>query len=780
MKTFITYFLRKLLRDKYLSVINIVGLSIGLAVAVMLLLVVTSELSFDRHFAGSKRIVTLNTTLSLQTEVHYVAAALRKAYTEIPNKVAGIEACTQIYTGWTVELVSNLDRFRGLEFLYADPDFFNVFQLTFIEGTPQTALANPKSLVITRPYAEVIFGSTNAAIGKSVSINGIDYTIDAVTEPLPSNTHFTFDILGEIESHHFSQAKSVEFTTFYLIDSKSSVRDVRRSIEQVYNDMLDDRFSETGFKGYGETEMLTDIYLFSKAFTVFGKRSDFKFVLLISVLSFFVLLFSSSNFMNLFLVQGETRMGEIGIRKSNGAGIGDLVKQFFSEVSLITLIAFIFGLLLAFVATPYFSKLIERDVAVGQLISPWFVLSMMAVFALTVMLSAGYPAFFLSSFKPLDMLTKRINFGKRRLTSLVIIFQSAVAIVLIAYVLVMNQQTVYMENLPTGYNPKNVMMVQPGRAMSFRSLRQELQNHAQVMLVSSSAHEIGGQFSGQFISTPEDAENTQMINEYRFFADLGELMEIQLIEGRFFNENDPNNSRYIVLNRAAVSMLGIRPPYVDKEVILNGARRSIIGVTVNFCYNKPGTDVQPLILTYSNSMNYIYIRFQDEVSRADAIEIATTVFRKFDSEYVLQPHWSEDLFDKKFIANRIRSKIILFSALLSVIISTLGLLATQSFVALRREKEIGIRRIHGATKGSTFWLLMYDLAKWIVVAGVIAIPVAWWLSSNWLSSYAHRIDIGWPVFAAPMVIQCMIVALVTWGVYFKVLSTNPAEILKKQ
>ena len=775
---------RQIFRNKWLSVINIMGLSIGLAVSIMLLLFVTSELSFDRHFANYKRIVSLHTVWHKSTGIEHLPINLRKAYSDIPNKVAGIEACTQIYRGGTVELIHKPNHFQGLELLYVDPEFFKVFQLTFIEGNPQTALTNPKTLVVTRPYANLIFGSVSAAMGKTVTVHDIEYTIDAVVEQLPANTHFSFGILADIKSAPwFEYMQGLEFFTFYLIDSKASVQDVRHSIEQTYTEILSLEFSKwVNAKCEGETEMLTDIYLFSKADFGLGKRSSIEFVLLLSGLAFIILLLAITNFMNLFLAQGETRMVEVGIRKANGAGMGNLIKQFFSEVSIITLIAFIVGLLLAVYFAPHFSTLIERDLTLTQLNNSWFMVGAMAIFILTVVLSAGYPSFYLSSFHTLDVLAKRISFGKRRLTTIVIIFQSAVTIILISYVLVVNRQTVYMKNIPVGYDPQNVMMVSTNRttALAYESLRQELQNFPEVREVGAASHTIGGGYSGQTISTPEDAENTQSINEYRIMPGLGELMKIELVEGRFFNENDPANAASVVLNQAAVKMLGIEPPYVGKEVLYK-QRSTIIGVTKDFCYDDLGFKIMPLVFScYNPSPSLIYIRFNDGISRSAAAEVATTVFRKFDSEFVLNPRWSDDVYNEKFSAIQTRSTIILLSSLLSILIATLGLLAVQSFVTVRRTKEIGIRRVNGATKASIVVLLTFGIAKWIAVAGIIAIPVAYWFLTNWLSNYAEKISTGWFVFAVPIMIQCLIAAVVIFGVSYKVLSANPIESIKSE
>ncbi|MCL2728004.1 MAG: ABC transporter permease [Bacteroidales bacterium] len=778
------YLFKQIFRNKWLSAINIIGLSIGLAVSIMLLLFVTSELSYDKHFANRKRIVSLNTVWHRSTGIEHLSINMRRAYTDLPEKVAGVEACTQIYRGWSVELIHERNHFQNVNLLYVDPEFFKVFELKFVEGVPQTALTSPKTLVITRHYANLIFGSTEGAMGKTVSIRDTEYTIDGVVEQFPPNTHFSFGILADMMSTPgFQHMQGLEFQTFYLIDSKASVPEVRRSIEQTYSDILSEEFTKwVNAECYGETELLTDIYLFSKADFGLGKRSDIRFVLLLAGLSLVILLLAITNFMNLFLAQGETRMGEIGVRKANGAGTGALVKQFFSEVSLTTMVAFIIGFALAIYFTPYFSKLVERKIELTQLGNLWFIVSAVAVFVLTVFLSAAYPSFYLSRFKPLDVLSKRISFGKRRLTTMVIIFQSAVTIILISYVLVVNRQTVYMKNSPAGYNPKNVMMVIANRstALAYESLRQELQSFPDVKEVSSATHTIGGGCSGQTISSPQDAENVQTINQYRVMPGYGELMEVELIEGRFFNEDDPNNATSLVLNHAAVRMLGIEPPYAGKEAIYNGRRHTIIGVTKDFCYDEPGFKVMPLMFNFSPNPGFIHIRFHEDVSRATAVEVATEAFRKFDSEYVLNPRWSEDIYNQKFEANQTHSKIILLSSLLSILIATMGLLAVQTFVTVRRTKEIGVRRVHGSNKATVFLLLTVDLAKWIVTAGVIAIPIAWWLSSNWLNNYADKVSTGWIVFVVPIIVQCLIIALVIWGVTYKVLSASPVKSLKSE
>ena len=774
---------KQILRNKLLFTVNIAGLSSGLAVSIMLMLFMFNELSFDKHFANSKQIVSLNTVLNKSTGVEHLPINLRRAYTEVPEKVTGINACTQIYRGWMVDVINNHVHFQGIKLLYVDPEFFKVFQLTFIEGSPKTALTNPKTLVITRPYANLIFGSPSAAFGKTITVNNVDYTIDAVVESLPSNTHFSFDLLGEITSHSFNNSNGLEFFTFYLIDKESSVRDVRFSIEQAYSEILSEQFTKwINAKYSGETEKLANIYLFSKADFGLSRQGNIQFVLLLGGLSFIILLLAITNFVNLFVAQGETRMREIGIRKVNGAGFSNIIRQFFSEVSLITLIAFVFGYILAVVFSPYFSKLIDHDIELKQIGSLWFILGMIVVFALTVILSASYPAFYLSRFKSLNVLVNRSVFGKRQLSTFVFIFQSAVTIALISYVLIVTQQTTYVKNLPIGYNPNNVMMVQTSLVSPsfYETVRQELRRYPQVKEVSAASHVIGGGCSGGIISMPHETENAQSIDEYQIMPGLCELMMIELVDGEFFKENDPNNATSVLLNKAAVSMLGIHPPYVGREVI-SKQRSTIIGVIKDFCYDEPGFKVMPLMLScYRLDPVFIYIRFGEDVSRTEAIEITTNAFRKFDSEFIPNSIWSEDVYNQKFDAERTHAKIILFGSLLSIFIASLGLLAVQSFVTIRRTKEVGIRRVLGASKVSITALLTLGLIRGTIIAGIIAIPIAWWFSTRWLNNYADKTAVNWFIFAIPMIIQGIIIVFVISSVSYKILTTNPIELLQNE
>jgi putative ABC transport system permease protein len=763
-------------RTRFFLLVNITGLAIGFAVAIMLLLFIVNALSYDRHFANKERIIRLNSILGDRD----ISINLRKAYT-IPETVPGIDAAVQIYTAGAVEATVEQIRFHNLRLLHTDTEFFEVFRMKFVEGTTD-ALKTPNSLVLTRRHADIMFGDSGKAIGNQISIGGNIFTVTGVVEELPLNTHFSFDVLTNIPEYVKSYG-GLEFHTYYLISNEAVLDVVRKNIETEYNSMLTNRFPNYKVSCY--TEKLTDIYLHSKSASNLARSDSMSKIWSLSLIAIFILLLAITNFVNLFITHGEARMKEIGIRKANGAGVGDIVRQFFSEVSAIVFIAFALGFWLSILVTPYFSQLINTEVTLSQLINPAFITCVIMLFVLTVVLSAGYPAFYLSRFNPLDILYKRVKLSKRRLTAGVVIFQSIITLVLLSYILVINKQTQYLENLSKGYNPANVVAIGMNRTLheNYSALKQELTQIPSIQKISGSDHIIGGGCSGQGIALLEDNTKEYGINEYRVMPDLCELIELQLVEGNFLREEDRQDIRTILLNEAAVRMLGLKQPIAGQYVNYKGdVNTKVLGVVKNFYYDTPSNKVQPLVISFCfREIGYlIYLKFNENISRSVIIELLNNVFHKFDPEFNVDPVWSEDIYNQKFDNIKTHSNIILHSTLLSLFIVILGLFATHLYATVRRTKEIGIRRIYGADSKVIFMLLSSSTLKWIAVAALIAIPGEYFLISRWLENYANRTSLDVIIFLLPVLIQCIIALAISFGLTMWILSRNPVNALKSE
>jgi len=769
-------------KTRFFLWVNIIGLSIGLTVSILLILFVVNELSYDKHLKNSERIVRLYNTLEMEGKQNTNAINLRNAYTELPAKVPGIEAAVQIYNLHNVEVNSETERFYDVHLLLVDAEFFSVFQLNFIEGTPATAFADINSIVLTKEQAITIFGSPAQAVGKKMNTVGFDCFVSAVVESFPYNTHFSFDALVNIKTiEEWSNNAGLEFHTYYLIESNADIAEVRKSIENEYTILTNPFASRFNAKMTGGTEMLTNIYLRSKCGNSLGKRGSVSFVWLLSALAAFILFLAVSNFINLFMAQGESRMKEIGVRKTNGAKVKDLIRQFFSEVTAIVAVSFIAGIGFAILLAPHFAQLVNQDINLIQLFNPSFIIGGILLFIVTVFLSAFYPSFYLSQFNPLAILNKQVRFSKKKLNTVVIILQSVITMVLITFIMIVEKQVSHLEKLPLGYNPENVVAIfcSENTTKSYDALKQELLTLPEVQKVSGSHHVIGGGASGQGVKRFA-GDVVHILNEYRILPELPELMEMEIVEGEFFKATTSDSIQEIVLNEAAVKMLELQAPVIGQTVDLRDQLLRISGVVKDFYYSSPSKIIEPLMLTKIQTPSTIYLKFNDGVSREEALNKVLPVFQQFDSHFIINPFWSVDVYAMQFENLKVQSKIGGIASMLSIFIAMMGLVAIHLYATIRRTKEIAIRRINGATSMSIFNMLSADILKWVLLAGIISAVITYFFASDVLGDYAvNRISLDWTFFVIPVLIQCAISLLVILGVNLRALSQNPVDSLKK-
>lgn len=764
-------------RSRFFLWINLVGLAIGLAASILLILFIVNELSYDKHFVHNERIVRLLTVSEGEDGTTYYPISLRQAQTDIPAVVPGVEAAVQLLDYGKIDMTVEEEIFRGIKALSADPEFFTVFQLNFIEGNPQTAFEQTNAVVITHSLAKRLFGSSQKAMNYVFPNSG--KVVTGVVEDLPYNTHFQFDCLLNLlaDTYFLEAATGLEYHTYYLIKENTSLETARNEIEQVYQPLIDIWSKRVGVKGWGETQLLKDVYLRSSKTTwSIGSTGSIKFIWIFSGLAFLILLLAVMNFIHLFITQGEMRMKEIAIRKTNGAQVSNIIIQFFTEVTLIVLLAFVIGILLAVIATPHFATLVKKTIELNQLWNPVFIVSVIILFLLTVTISAAYPAFYLGSFSPLKIFTKQISFSKKRLSSIMVVLQSVISIILLIFILALFKQLSYLQSIPIGYNPDQILVVNYNK--EYNAVKQELLKNPAVLAVAGSHHTFGGGVSGQSIASFKNTEKRMPVDEYRVMNGVCELYELELIEGRFFSENDPDSLQFIMLNQSAVKALGGESP-VGKMYETN-KKAMVIGVVKDFYYNDPINAIAPLMLTKISYPYVLNVRMAESVSRRDAEFLVQEVIRQFDPSFVINPVWSEDIYRAKFGQLKTMITVAMIGSGLSIFITMLGLLALHLYNTMRRAKEIAIRRVNGAEKTSVFVLLSLDVLKWILIAAVVALPIAAYFLINILNNYTNHTDVSLSLFVFPVLIQIIIALLTVSGVTLWALTRNPIEVIKSE
>lgn len=783
MKKLIRNLLRSINRNKGFLFINITGLAIGLAVSLMLLLFVATELSYDHHFANKERIVQLNTEWTEDGQRSIDPICLREAYTDLPSKIPGIESSVQIYRGWNVELTREKDRFQDIGLLYADPEYFNIFSMDVISGNPSLAIKEPNTAVITDKLAEKLYGNLEV-VGKTFLIQEQIFTVTAVVKELPANTHFSFDVLASMKSlPYLDNLGGLEFFTYYLLRSDVSLPVTCEEINRTYTASLKEGFSEFDIRFGSVTVKLTDIYLHSKAEFSLGNRGSVESVLILAGLAMLILLLAITNFVNLFIVQGDKRSLEVGIRKTIGGSIKNIAAQFFSEATMIVLVAFITGTFLAAAFIKPFSSLINKTVEPSLIFSPLFIFGILCLILITILLSASYPAFYLSRFRPAEVIRKARKSSKRRFNVSIAIFQSVITIVLIAVILIVNKQLKYLRDIPKGYDANNVMVISsPNQQITshYEALRLDLEKIPKVQMVSAAQHTVGGGVSGQGIYLPGSSDQgIKSINEYRVMPGLCELMKFELMDGSYFGRNDSLNKHCVVINESASKMLGISGSAVGKKVVMFDSPMEVIGVVRNFYYDTPAQAVQPMVLTcYQNVPRNLYIRFDPLLQKNQASQMILPVIRQYDPDFVVNPRWCDDIYNEKFEKVKSMSEIVAVSTLLSLIIALLGLFAIHSYSALRRTKEIGIRKVFGISSWSIMYLLSIEVIRLIVIAGILSIPISYFVTKAWLENYSNHASAGFLLLLLPVLVQLVFAVFTTAFVSARVSMRNPVESLR--
>ncbi|MCK0109991.1 ABC transporter permease [Flavobacteriaceae bacterium S0825] len=800
---------RNLIKNKGFTAINIIGLSMGIGCFIMISMFVIDELNYDRHHEKVNRIYRVNsdvifggTEMSMAVSSDPMGEVLMKDYPEVENYV-------RFYASNGSKLIK-----KGNEYInesavaHADSTLFDVFTLSAIIGDTKTALSNPNTVVITETAANRYFGSPELAIGQLLETDDNQstlYKVTAVIEDIPRNSHFNFDFFFSMANvdYGFGNYLSHNFHTYVLLKEGANYKAFNKNFKEVINKYLlpqaaqfmeissMDDFEASGNKLEYSLMPLTDIHLHSSRGAELSANGNIQYVYIFSAAALFILLIACINFMNLTTARSSGRAKEVGIRKVLGSEKKALIGQFLTESTLIAVLALFVGLLFVWLSLGWFNGVSGKEMSMASILSPKFLIFILILPFIVGGLAGTYPAFFLSSFQPIKVLKGKLSSGsnKNTLRNFLVVFQFATSIILIVGTIVIYKQINHIQNSNLGFNKEQVVVVN-NFGLS-RETRQSLKNEIEQLTEITSASFAGylpvgsssrsdTTFSTETVMTESNGFNMQYWNiDYDYLETIGMEMEA----GRNFSRDFGSDSTGIILNETAVKLAGFTNPIGKKLYTTDGDSNleayTIIGVVKNFNFASLRENVGALCFQLGNNSWETAYRF----STTDVSGLLATIENKYKAAAPGMPfnyEFLDEAFDNMYRQERRVGKVAMSFAILAIIIACLGLFGLATYIAEQRTKEIGIRKVLGASVTNIVKMLSTDFVKLVMLAFVIATPIAWWFMDKWLQDFAFRIDLNWWIFAITGFVA-LLVALITLSFQaIRAAIANPVNSLKTE
>ncbi|MBC7892596.1 MAG: ABC transporter permease, partial [Sphingobacteriaceae bacterium] len=771
------------------------GLTIGVTCGLLLLLYVTDELSYDRYHTNADQIYRLASRIRepdkafgwTSTQVP-LAPTLKRDYPFIQNYV-------RFFPYGRVLFRQGEKRFYEEDIYAADSTVFEVFSYPFVEGDSRTALHQPGSVVLTRTTAQKLFGS-RSALGQSLQTNDTTfYKVTGVMEDVPRASHFTFNALlstGPNERGQATQWGGFNIYSFLLLPKNFDTKVLESKFPQVYDKYIGPIFKPMGIKITYELQPLTSIHLYSK---LEGETNgDIGYVYTFGAVAFFMLLIASINYMNLATARSAKRAKEVGLRKVMGSARSRLMGQFLMESVLMTVLALGASLVLVAVLLPFFNTVAGKEIGFRELLQPYFVLIALAIVAFTGFVSGSYPAFYLSSFEPAAVLKGSFNAkGGTLFRKTLVVAQFSISLVMLICTWIVYQQLGFMRNKDLGYDREQVLTIdyqdrQP-RA-SYNALRNSLLANPKIKSVASATSatsNIGGRniFKVESNAGMKEMGFKPMGIDFDFLNTMG----MKVVAGRDFSEKFPADTLNAVLvNEATVARMGWKQP-LGKKIDLSGpppppgqpARPAaqVVGVVKDFHQQSLYNPIEPLILLCRRANGVLHVKI-DAQDKDKTIAFIGQKWRETYPDRLFEYRFLDQDFESAYRADELRGRIFTAFSALTILIACLGLFGLATFTTEQRVKEIGVRKVLGASVTNVVLLLSKDFTKLVLFSFPIAIPIAYFSMDRWLQHFPYKTDIEAWVFVA----ACLLTLLICWAtvVYqsVKAAVANPVKSLRSE
>ncbi|WP_405207312.1 ABC transporter permease [Aquimarina sp. LLG6339-5] len=774
---------RSLLKNKGYSFLNIFGLAIGITCASLIFLWVEDELSFNESFADQDQIYYIPTNQNYEGEWRTFYATPGPLAQAMKDEIPGIVKATRSSNEERLFTVGdNAINRRGR---YADADFLEIFDLKFIEGTITDAFKNPEAIVLTKETATQLFGENIKVLGKTIKVNSRDnYLITGVIEDLPRNVSFPFDWVAPFERYRDGAEWMTEYgnnfsDTFVKLSPEADFETVDAMVRKLIP------LKDEGNTNYAFLHASKDWRLRSKfegGKVVGGKIT---YVRLFTMIALIILLIACINFMNLSTARSEKRANEVGVRKAIGSSRPRLMMQFITESLMMAFLAALVSILLLLLILPQFNLLIEKDLVLG-LYNPIHIAVLCTITLICGLFAGVYPAFYLSSFKPVEVLKgiKATSGSASFIRKGLVVGQFTISIVFIICTILVYQQIQHVKNRDLGYEKDHLIsMPANGNIIDkFSVIQQDLIKTGFVDNTALCNSQIlSGGYNGAGFTWEGGKDTEDVLLSFRnitesFFNTTG----MEIIEGRGFSKNVDADSTNVMISQSLAKLMGSEN-VVGNKISRGEDSYEIIGVVKDYLYGDMYDTGDPVL--FSNNPNYtryMYIKTKTGIPANQIIAAIEEVMKKHNPAFPFEYTFVDKQFDAKFKSEQLVGTLSRIFAILAILISCLGLFGLAAYTAEQRRKEIGVRKVLGASIKGIVQLLSKDFLKLVLIALVIAIPIAWYAMRNWLQGFAYRIEIDWWVFALAG-IAAIIIALVTVSFQaIKAAIANPVNSLKTE
>lgn len=804
---YLTVALRNMWKHKFYSTINILGLAIGLCCFLFILVFVRDELSYDQYHEKGDRIYRVNFDgFAFEQELNYAVVGAPLGPTLLENFPEVVQQCRFRERGeYTVQYEDR--SYNEENWVFADSSFFDVFTVDLVNGNPQRALAEPNTIVITEAIALKYFGDEDP-IGKSLRAdNQTNYRVTGVMKAIPRNTHFNFDLIASLASLEESRRPawlSTNFQTYVVLQEGADPETVNAKIPELVRQYVGPELEQFTGKTFDDIVAagnhiefrlfpMSKIHLYSDKQVELGANSDIKYVYIFTFIGAFILLLACINFMNLSTARSADRAKEVGMRKVVGAGKPQLIFQFLAESIVITFLGFLLAVGLFLLLLPYFNTLSGKLLLLSEIISPGLILSLLGLVLLVGIIAGSYPAFYLSSFKAIAALQGRLvkKVGQKiTLRSTLVVFQFAVTIALIVGTFVISNQLHYIQNKKLGFEKDQILILNNYYALDNNCLpfKEEIRKHPAVINATMSGSlptPSNRNSSAAFLGRTPDPAKMHVIQMFDVDLDYISTLGMEIKEGRAFSSEHPSDSLAVLLNESAVALYGLDDPLQAEISSYDGGTAEnpevvtykVIGVLKNFHYESLRNTIGPLAMFLGTSRGHLSIK----VNTSDMTGFLADLQEKWNEMGPGQP-FDYSFMDEDFASvyeteTRISGIFSVFT-FLAIFIACLGLFGLATFTAAQRTKEIGIRKVIGASIPRLFLMLTSEIMKWVLIANLVALPLAYYFMNKWLEDFAYPVGMSWWVFGLALVASLLIALITVSQQAIRAATRNPVDALR--